>query len=283
MKVDDPLVSVDWLKDHLAAPDVQVVDATWVPPWTDNDARATAKRLYAEGHIPGAVHFDIDDIADTDTDLPHMLPQPEKFTSRVRKLGLGDGNRIVVYDRANFMASARVWWMFRVMGHEDVRVLDGGWNAWTNAGGSVEDLPPVVQERHFTTRVQNHLVRNYEQITQAINNPDMLILDARSEGRFEGHQPEPRAGLPSGHMPNAVNTPASSLINSDCTLKSAEELSGLLGPLSRDKALIASCGSGVSAAVILLALHRLGRDDVALYDGSWTDYASRPNAEIVSS
>lgn len=282
MKIADPLVSAQWLKDHLTAPDVRVVDATWVAPWADSNSRATAKRLYNEGHIPGSVYFDIDEIADTESDLPHMMPSPEKFSSRVRKLGLGDGNRIVIYDRGNFVASARVWWMFRMMGHEDVRVLDGGWTAWLSVEGAVEDLPPVTRERHYTVRVQNHLLKNYTQVCEALKRSDTIVLDARSEGRFSGKDAEPREGLPSGHMPTSINIPSSTLIAEDGCLKSTDELAPLFKGVDDGVSVIASCGSGVTAAIILLAMQRLGRDDVALYDGSWTEYASQAGSEIVS-
>ena len=283
MKIEDPLVSAQWLKDHFSAPDIRIVDATWVAPWAATDSRSAARRQYDEGHIPNAVFFDIDEIADSETDLPHMLPSAEKFSSRVRKLGLGDGNRIVIYDRGNFAASARVWWMFRVMGHEDVRVLDGGWNAWLGVDGAVEDLPPVTQERHFTVRVQNHLLRSYAQLQEALTRDDTLILDARPEGRFKGKDPEPREDLPSGHMPSAINVPASSLVTPDGFMKPSSELAPLFKGVDDDVAVIASCGSGVTAAIILLAMQRLGRDDVSLFDGSWTEYASTPGAEIVTS
>lgn len=282
MKIADPLVSAEWLKSHLDAPDVRVVDATWIAPWTDSSSQETARRLYKEGHIPGAVYFDIDEIADTDNPLPHMLPSAEKFSSRVRKLGLGDGNKVVIYDRGNFVASARVWWMFRVMGHEDVRVLDGGWNAWLGVGGAVEDLPPLTRERHFTVRVQNHLLKTYVQVVDALERDDTIILDARAPARFEGVAPEPRADLPSGHMPSSVNIPSSELVDEHGMLKSADELATIFKGIEDDAAIITSCGSGVTAAILLLALQRLGRDDAALYDGSWTEYASKPGSEIVS-
>lgn len=283
MKVSDPIVSASWLKENLNAPDVRVLDATWVAPWTDKNARETAKRLYSEGHIPGAQFFDIDDIADQNTDLPHMMPSPEKFSSRVRKMGMGDGNRIVVYDRGNFMASARVWWMFRAMGHSDIVVLDGGWNAWLSVGGAVEDMPPVQSDRHFTVRVQNHLIKNYAQVCSLKDNPNVVVLDARPEPRFSGRDPEPRPGLKSGHIPGSKNLPMNCLVTPDGLLKSADELRTIFKFVEDDDYVVATCGSGVSAAVIVLALQRLGRDDVALYDGSWTDYASRPDAVIAAS
>lgn len=279
---DDPLVTAEWLKSHLTAPDIRVIDATWVPPWSTDYSRSASKKLYQDGHIPGAVFFDIDDIADTESDLPHMVPSPEKFSSRVRKMGLGDGKTLIVYDRSDFMASARVWWMFRLMGHNDVKVLDGGWKAWHDVEGPVEDLEPVVSERHFTVRFQNQLIKSLDQVKDQVDTSTGNILDARPPGRFAGKDKEPRAGLSSGHMPGAFNVPASSLISSDGTLKSAEELKSMLNPYLSESQVTASCGSGVSAATILLALFRLGRDDIALYDGSWSEWAAQPGANIVS-
>ncbi|MFC6199888.1 sulfurtransferase [Ponticaulis profundi] len=282
MPIEDPMVSADWLKSHLESPDIRVIDASWIPPWSEASAPGAAKRLYSQAHIPGAVYFDIDDIADEDSSLPHMLPSPEKFSSRVRKLGLGDGHRLVVYDRSGFMASARVWWMFRVMGHSDIKVLDGGWQAWEASGGPVDDMPPIPGERHFTVRFQNQLLKNFTQVQQASSDEQTTILDARPEGRFSGKDPEPREGLSSGHIPGSFSTPATTLVDSSGCLKSKQELEDILGSHLSAPHLVTSCGSGVSAALILLALHRLGRDDAALYDGSWTDWASQPNPDIAT-
>lgn len=280
MNASDPLVSADWLKSHINAPDVKVVDASWVPPWSPSYGDGASRNLYLEAHIPDAVFFDIDDVADTDSPYPHMMPSPEKFSSKVRKMGLGDGKTIIVYDRTDFMASARVWWMLRYMGHYDVKVLDGGWNAWLNAGGATEDLEPIVSERHQTVRVQSHLLKSLDQMKQGVDTGELNVLDARPGDRFKGVAPEPREGLSSGHMPGASSVPASSLLNADGTLKSADELKDIFVDHLEKPNLTASCGSGVSAAIILLALFRLGRDDVALYDGSWTEWASQTDCPI---
>ncbi|MAT34268.1 MAG: 3-mercaptopyruvate sulfurtransferase [Ponticaulis sp.] len=280
MTDNDPLVTAEWLKSHIDAPDIRVVDATWIPPWSPDASPSAAKRLYMDGHIPGAVFFDIDQIAETDSPYPHMMPGPEKFSSNARKLGLGDGKTIIVYDRGDFIASARVWWMIRHMGHRDVKVLDGGWSAWLRIDGKVEDLEPVVSERHHTVRVQNQLIKSYDQMLQNLETTEFKVLDARSTGRFDGTEAEPRAGLSSGHIPNSSNVPASSLVDQDGKLKSKSDLQDLLGEFTGEANLVASCGSGVSAAVILLALFRLGRDDVALYDGSWTEWASKDSSTI---
>ncbi|MEM9054366.1 MAG: 3-mercaptopyruvate sulfurtransferase [Pseudomonadota bacterium] len=279
MSDHDPLVSATWLKDNIGAPDIRVVDATWVPPFLVG--RTPGAELYKQGHIPGAVFFDIDDIADRDSDLPHMLPSPIVFSSRMRKLGLGDGHRIIVYDQNSFFASARAWWMLRVMGHKDVYVLDGGFSAWQAVGGETEDLPPMPVERHFTARVRADLVRNREQVAASVADGSSKILDARGEGRFNGTAPEPRADLKSGHMPGAANVPASDLLTPAGTLKDADALHPLLADYL-DATVITSCGSGVSAALINLALARLGHWDAALYDGSWSEWAAHADSPIAT-
>jgi thiosulfate/3-mercaptopyruvate sulfurtransferase len=271
---DDPMVTAAWLAQHLNAPDLRVVDATWFMP---NDPR-DAKALYAERRIPGAIFFDIDEIADTDSDLPHMLPAPEKFASRMKKAGVGDGTRIVVYDNHGLMSAARVWWMFRVFGHEDVAVLDGGFPAWESGGHEIETGPPRARmERHFTPRVRNDLVRQLGDVQRAIDGGNRTpILDARAAPRFKGEAPEPRAGLRSGHMPGALNVPFGSLLNADGTMKAAAELKQLFDAagLKGAAAPICSCGSGITAAVIALALARTGRWDAAVYDGSWAEWGA---------
>lgn len=274
----DPMVTAEVLTAQFDAPDLRVVEATWFAPFTNPEK--TGREAYDEGHIPGAVFFDIDAIADTSSDLPHMLPSPVQFSSSVRKMGLGDGNRIVVYDRNDYMAAARVWWMFRAMGHEDVRVLDGGLAAWTRAGGELEDLPPVPVERHFTARVRSNLVKTIEQMDALVGTGSHTVFDARPPGRFTGEVPEPRADLASGHMPGARNVPAGKLVNEDGTLKTKVELEALFGDTSGP--LVTSCGSGVTAASLALALARIGRDDVAVYDGSWTEWASAGDRPIAT-
>jgi thiosulfate/3-mercaptopyruvate sulfurtransferase len=230
------------------------------------------------GHLPKAVYFDIDEIADTASPLPHMLPDAVKFSSRVRKLGLGDGSRIVVYDQNRFFASARVWWMFRVMGLKDVMVLDGGQAAWVEAGGALDDMPPIVSERHFTPRVRTDLVADAKSIEAHTGRPSAALIDARPAGRFAGRDPEPRAGLPSGHIPGSVNLPGSDLLQADGRMKPVRELKALFANPAAPT--ITTCGSGITAAITALALARLGNWDVAVYDGSWTDWASDPSRPI---
>lgn len=279
----EALVSTEWLAEHLNAPDVRIVDATSFLPGTGRDAKSE----YRECHIPGAVYFDIDDVADETNELPHMIPSPEKFSSRVRKLGLGDGNRIVVYDaNGGGMAACRVWWMFRLYGHEDVSVLNGGLPKWLAEGHPTDDLPPVPRERHFTPRMNNMLVRNVEQlITNCTTNKEQVI-DARSAERFAGTADEPRAGLRKGHIPGSVSLPFNKLMNKDenFVMRSPEEITKIFDDAGVDfkSPTVASCGSGVTACVIAFAAHLIGKDDMAVYDGSWTEWGSRHDTPIES-
>lgn len=280
MESGDPLVSADWLKANFSTPDLRVVDATWVPPFLTG--RKSGRDCYNAAHIPDAVYFDIDAIADPNTDLSHMLPDPVLFSSRVRKLGLGDGHRIVIYDSNGFFASARVWWMFRAMGHKDVKVLNGGLKAWEAADGEIEDLPPSPPERHYTARKRADLVRDMTQMQRHVEAGNVPILDARDQGRFDGTAPEPREGLPSGHMPGSICIPAGSLLEADGTMKSSDGLMDILGDYVTGPA-ISSCGSGVSAALITLALARIGNWDTAIYDGSWSEWAADADNPIETS
>ncbi len=273
MPKSDPscLVSTDWLAEHLDAPDVRVVDGSHHLGTAGRDARAE----FGAGHIPGAVFFEIDDIADSTSDLPHMLPPPEKFAARVRKLGLGDGNRIVVYDNSDLWSAARVWWMFRLFGHEDVAVLDGGLAKWKSEGRPLDDMPMVPRERHFTPRRDATLVRDVTDVARASKVGDQQIVDARSPGRFAGAEPEPREGLRSGRIPGSVNLPYGDLLR-DGTLRSEEELRAAFGKAGVDfsRPIITTCGSGITAAVLGLALHRIGHRDWGLYDGSWAEWGA---------
>jgi thiosulfate/3-mercaptopyruvate sulfurtransferase len=274
----DSLVSTEWLAERLTAPDVRVVDGTFYLPTQQKDAKAEYRRC----HVPGAVFFDIDEIANTASDLPHMLPSPEKFASRVRRLGLGDGNRIVVYD-ASGMGATRVWWMFRTFGHSDVAVLDGGLKKWLAEGRPTEDLPPMPRERHFTARFNNLLVRDRDQILANLQSRREQVLDARPRGRFEGRDPEPRPGLRAGHIPGSRNLPASDVVDpATGQFLPTDELHRRFVDAGVDlaKPVITSCGSGITAATLAFALHLLGHDRVAVYDGSWAEWGRTGNTPI---
>lgn len=274
MEPDDPqlLVSTDWLAAHLGAPDVRVLDGSYHLPDAGRDAAAE----FAEAHIPGAQFFDIDDIADSASELPHMLPPSEKFASRVKALGVGDGHQVVVYDSLGLFSAARVWWMFRVFGHRNVAVLDGGLPKWRAEGRPVETHVASARERHFTARRDMSLVRDVTQVAGAVKLGHEQIVDARSPERFHGTVPEVRPGLRSGHIPGAVNIPYRDTLNPDGTMKSAEALRALFAEKGIDLArpVINSCGSGVTACVLQLAQMRAGGRRGAVYDGSWTEWGA---------
>ena len=278
-KNPDALVSTEWLAAHLSAPDVRVVDGSWYLPAMNRDPKSE----FGEAHIPGAVHFDIDDISDSDSPLPHMLPSPEKFASRVRKLGLGDGNRIVVYDGHGIFSAPRVWWMFRYFGHEDVAVLDGGLPKWQRDGFQTDSLPTPPRERHFTARVNTMLLHDADQVLQAVDTRNTQIVDARPAGRYHGTDPEPRPGLRSGHIPGSVSLPTPDLIDPESgSLLPAETLAAKFANSGVDlsKPIVASCGSGVAASTTALALYLLGHENAAVYDGSWSEWGAREDLPI---
>jgi thiosulfate/3-mercaptopyruvate sulfurtransferase len=272
------LIDTAALAAQLGAPDLKVVDATWFLPTIARDAR----REYAEAHLPGTVYFDIDEVADDAGPLPHMLPDPVKFSSRARRLGLGDGTRIVVYDNNKYSASARVWWMFRVFGHPDVAVLDGGLAKWRAEGRPLSDEAVIPREAHFTARQNHLLVRELEQMRANVLSRREQIIDARSPGRFAGTEPEPRQGLRSGHIPGSLSLPHLELIGADGTLLPEDELRARFAAagVDLDRPIATTCGSGVTAGTLALALYQLGRDNVAVYDGSWSEWGARSDTPV---
>ena len=279
---DDPkkLVSTDWLAAHLNDPDLRIIDASWHMEAAGRDARAE----YDAAHIPGARFFDIDAISDRRSELPHMAPPVELFISRMRAMGIGDGHQVVVYDNSDVRSAARVWWTFRLMGKTDVAVLDGGFAKWQAEGRPVEDLPPIMRDRHITVQRQAALVRDVTQMAAASKLGDHEIIDARSPERFRGEAPEPRPGLRSGHIPGAKNVPFGQLFNADGTMKQPEELRAAFESAGVDlsRPAITSCGSGITAAVLSLALERIGHRNHSLYDGSWTEWGSFPDLNIAT-
>jgi len=277
---DDPktLVSTEWLAAHIKDPDLRILDATYFMPGVDRDARAE----YEVAHIPGARFFDIDDISDHRSELPHMAPTVEKFMSRLRAMGVGDGHQVVVYDTHGLFSAARAWWLFRLMGQNDVAVLDGGFPKWQAEGREIEDMPPIVRDRHMTVRRQNQMVKDVTQVSAASKLGDYTIVDARSAERFRGEADEPREGLRKGHIPGSRSVPFNTLLNADCTMKSVDELRQTFEAAGADlsKPVITTCGSGVTAAVLSLALERIGKTDHSLYDGSWSEWGAFPTVPV---
>jgi thiosulfate/3-mercaptopyruvate sulfurtransferase len=277
---DDPktLVSTGWLADHLKDPDLRILDASWYLPDMGRDGRAE----YEAAHIPGARFFDIDEISDLRSDLPHMAPPPEKFISRMRAMGVGDGHQVVVYDGAGMFSAARVWWLFRLMGKADVAVLDGGFPKWQAEGQAVEDMPPILRDRHITVSRQNGLVRDVTQVAAAAKLGDHEIVDARSNPRFRGEEPEPRPGLRAGHIPGSKNVPYRAVLNQDGTMKDPAGIRAAFEDAGVDlsKPVITTCGSGVTAAILFLALDRIGHMDHSLYDGSWSEWGMYPDLKV---
>jgi thiosulfate/3-mercaptopyruvate sulfurtransferase len=276
---DHPLVSTQWLADHLSSPDLVVINA-WMPPVTHPDAPP----VYPNAHVPGAVFFDVNEICDKNTDLPHMLPAPHVFSSAMRKLGVGDGQTLVVYDDFGFYSAPRVWWTLRSMGAERVYVLDGGFPKWRAENRDVEDTTPRRVQSHFSSRLNNGAVADITHIRNAISSGSRQILDARSNDRFAGKAPEPRAGLRSGHMPTAFNLPFTHLIGEDGTFRSKDDLAQAYknAGIDLEKPITTTCGSGVTAAILTLGLTVLGARDLALYDGSWAEWGGRDDTDIVT-
>jgi thiosulfate/3-mercaptopyruvate sulfurtransferase len=275
----NPLVDTDWLADHLGDPSVKVLDATWRMPSDPADPKADFEAV----HIPGARFFPIDEIADRTTDLPHMAPPAAQFAEQVGALGIGDGDTIVIYDQQGLFSAARAWWTFRLFGAEEVYVLDGGLPKWRAEGRPLESGPaPKPVAATFTPQMHPELVRDVEDVRAGLEHKAQ-VLDARPAARFRGEAAEPRAGLRSGHMPGALNLPFGELIEGG-RLKSPEEIQALVEAAGVDlgRAVTTTCGSGLTAAILALALARLGRWDTPVYDGSWTEWGGRSDTPVVS-
>jgi thiosulfate/3-mercaptopyruvate sulfurtransferase len=273
------LVSTDWLGDNLKAPNLAVIDASWYLPAQNRDGKAE----YLDAHIPGAVHFDIEEISDRSSSLPHMMPSLEQFARQMGELGIGDRMTLIVYDGAGLFSAPRVWWMLRVFGARDVRILDGGLPKWRSEGRPTEGGLVRRASATFTASFDAKAVADRGRVRDALETGSAQVIDARSAERFSGAAPEIRPGIRSGHMPGALNAPSASLLDKG-RLKSATELADVLerAGLNPDRPVITSCGSGVSAAIISLALDELGRPAEALYDGSWTEWASTEGSPIAT-
>ena len=276
-------VSVEWLHEHLHDETLIIIDGSWHLP----DAKRDPKAEYAAGHIPGALFFDLDRHSQQDTDLPHMMPTAEQFGREMSELGISDQATIVIYDTTGLFSAARVWWMFRQFGAANSFVLDGGMPAWLKAGHDLSHEQtttsrPLAATR-FNTRANSPLTLDLAMMRQALAQENApLILDARGAGRFYGRDPEPRAGLRGGHMPGAINLPFTSLLDNERKLLPVEQLEKIIAAtgFTPDRPTIASCGSGVTAAVVLLALARLGHQNIPLYDGSWSEWGALADTPV---
>ena len=274
-----PLVSTAWLAENLGTPNCVVVDASFFLPIQNRDAKAE----YTTCHIPYAQFFDIDAVADHATNLPHMLPSPEEFAEAVGKLGIGNDTLVVAYDSNFFMASARVWWTFRVFGHDRVAVLDGGLARWRQENRPVDAEPVQAQPKSFIASFRRELVYDISQMKALLGQPDAQILDARGPGRFHGTEPEPRQGIRGGHMPGSSNLPYKTLSDeTSFCLKPLPELEALYRQAGIDtaKPVVTTCGTGVTASILALGLYLLGNESVAVYDGSWTEWGAHEDVPV---
>ena len=270
----DVLVSTEWLEKELGASDLRIIDATHFLPTDDRDARAE----YEEEHIPGAVFLDLDSLADSDHPVPGMLPPEHKFASRMESLGLGDGNRFVVYDNSPLHSAARAWWMLKIYGAHHVAILDGGLQKWSAEGRPVERGKPQLRHAHFTAWLDRSSVVEKDHVRSIVCSGEAELVDARGAKRFEGDQ-EPRPGVSPGHIPGSRNLPQSKLFRADNSWKQGDELRAAFAEagVDLDKPMVTSCGSGVTAAAILFGAQLLGKHDVKLYDGSWAEWGSDPS------
>ncbi|MEM9798091.1 MAG: 3-mercaptopyruvate sulfurtransferase [Pseudomonadota bacterium] len=279
MAEDDPeiLVSTDWLARRMSAPNLRLIDASWYLPDMGRDGRAE----YVAGHIAGARFLDLDDVSDARSALPHMAPPVEKFMSRMRRIGVGDGHEVVIYDGAGIFSAARIWWLLRLFGQR-AAILDGGLPKWTADGHPVTDAPPVIKDRHMTVDPQPRLMRDVTEVAQTSKLGQTQVVDARSPARFRGDAPEPRPGLRAGHIPGSRNVHYATLFQPDGTMKEVDDLRAIFEAAGVDltRPVITTCGSGVTAAILNLALARIGHLDHALYDGSWAEWGAYPDLRV---
>lgn len=275
----EALVSTEWLADHLNT--VRIVDASYFIP----GGKRNAKEEYDAKHIPGAVWFNIDDICLPGSDLPHMFPSAEDFSAKVGALGIGDGDKIVVYDlNGGGLAAARVWFTFRVFGHDNVAMLNGSLPKWEAEGRPVTDEIPSPAPATFSATKNDALVRDIEQMLANVDSAAEQVIDARAKERYEGTAPEPREGSRPGHIPGSLSLPFNLLFDKDnnFVMRDADELSAAFAAagLDLDGPISATCGSGVTASMLAFGMYLVGKTDVAVYDGSWSEWGMRPDTPI---
>ncbi|WP_348648197.1 3-mercaptopyruvate sulfurtransferase [Rhizobium sp. ARZ01] len=273
------VVTPDWVQKQIGAPEFRIVDASWYLPAQNRNGAAE----YATGHIPGAVFFDQDAIADHSTGLPHSIPSPEEFALAVEKLGISDTDTIVVYDGPGIFTAPRVWWLFRTMGAKSVYVMDGGLDGWKKEGRPLETDLPEPAPGHFRPQFNTAAVTSFDEMHGIVSSGSRQIADARGAGRFTGEEPEPRAGMRSGHMPGARSMP-SGVFSVDGRLKDLDALKATFenAGIDLNAPVVTTCGSGLTAAIITLALHSLGHENNALYDGSWSEWGGRSDTPVVT-
>lgn len=279
VKLPRPLVTTEWLAEHRKDPNIRIVDSSWYLPAMERNGRAE----YNAGHIPGAAFWDIDHIADPQSPLPHMLPSSNDFAGHMASLGIGNDTKVVIYDGMGLFTAARPWWMLRTFGHDDVAILDGGLPKWIAEGRPVTDRPVPERIASFVPNPRPELVRRIDDVLRNLDSGAEQILDARSAGRFAGAEPEPRPNCRPGHIPGSMNLPFDHLV--DPQSKTVLPVNCLQGRFAKagidlDRPVVTSCGSGVTACVLALGLHLLGKEDVAIYDGSWSDWGTSPQTPV---